>query len=280
MTSIKEVLFDLLTGLSIPEAASNLIIVVMMIILWIIIGIVARIVVRRLLHRVLRIKKKGPRAVTIGKMTSSLSKYFIWFIVVMAILNELNVDLTPFIASAGVIGIALGFGAQAIVKDFIRGFFIIFEESFNIDDVVEIGGFKGTVISLGLRITKIQNWKGEIKILNNGDIDSIINYSRADSIAIVEFGVAYDTDLLKLQSLMPDFAKVTYDKYKEILDTPTFSGIIKLADSSINMRFIAKVVTMKHFQIERDIRRDLVLFLRSNDIEIPFPQVVIHNAKD
>jgi small conductance mechanosensitive channel len=280
MTSLKVIVHDFLIGLSIPEPASNLIIVLMMVMIWIIAGMCARRLVKRLLNRALKVNKNGPRGVTIGKMSSSLSKYFIWFIVTMGILRELNVDLTPFIASAGVIGLALGFGAQAIVKDFIRGFFIIFEESFNVDDVVEIDGFKGTILSLGLRITKIQNWKGEVKIINNGEITSIINFSRADSIAIVEFGVAYDTDLLKLQSLMPDFAKATYDKYTEILDTPTFSGIIKLSDSSIDMRLIAKTVTMKHFQIERDIRRDLVLFLRTNDIEIPFPQVVIHNVQD
>ena len=244
------------------------------------IGIFAHILVKHILFKVLRLKRKGPRAITIGKLTSSISRYFIWFIIGMVILGELNIDVTPFIASAGVIGLAIGFGAQEIVKDFISGFFIIFEESFNVDDVVEIDGFKGNVLSLGLRTTRIMNWKGEVKILNNGDIRSVINFSKSDSIAIILFGVSYDTDLLKLQELMKVFVQNTYLKYDEIIETPSFSGITELGDSCINMRLIAKTESLKHYQVERDIRRDLVIYFNENDIEIPFPQLVIHNEKN
>ena len=280
MTGIKEVLFNIMIDINIPEVVANLIITALMIVVWILIGILSQFIVRHLLFKVLKLKRKGPRAVTIGKLTSNISKYFIWFIIGMVILGELNIDVTPFIASAGVIGLAIGFGAQEIVKDFISGFFIIFEESFNIDDVVEVDGFKGTVLSLGLRTTRIMNWKGEIKILNNGDIRSVINYSKSDSIAIILFGVSYDTDLLKLQELMAVFVQNTYLKYDAILETPSFSGITELGDSSINMRVIAKTESLQHYQVERDLRRDLVIYLTENNIEIPFPQLVIHNEKD
>ena len=159
MTGIKEVLFNIMIDINIPEVVANLIITALMIVVWILIGILSQFIVRHLLFKVLKLKRKGPRAVTIGKLTSNISKYFIWFIIGMVILGELNIDLTPFIASAGDIVLAIGFGAQEIVKDFISGFFIIFEESFNIDDVVEVDGFKGTVLSLGLRTTRIMNWK-------------------------------------------------------------------------------------------------------------------------
>lgn len=280
MTGIKDSLYEILVDFYIPEIIANIIVISISIIIWIFIGILAQIIIKHLLYKVLKIKKKGPRAVTIGKLTSSISKYFIWFIIGMVILGEMNVDVTPFVASAGVIGLAIGFGAQEIVKDFISGFFIIFEESFNVDDVIEVDGFKGNVLSLGLRTTKIQNWKGEIKILNNGDIRSIINYSKADSIAIIEFGVSYDTDLLKMNDLMNVFAQNTYLKYDNIIESPIFSGITELADSSINMRIIAKTETLKHFQIERDVRKDLIIFLNENNIEIPFPHLVIQNEKN
>ena len=280
MTGLKEIFYNKLIEISVPEVISNLLVIIFMIVIWILIGILSHLLVKHLLFKVLRLKRKGPRAMTIGKLTSNISKYFIWFIIGMVILGEMNIDITPFIASAGVIGLAIGFGAQEIVKDFISGFFIIFEESFNVDDVVEIDGFKGNVLSLGLRTTRIMNWKGEVKILNNGDIRSVINFSKSDSIAIVLFGVSYDTNLLKLQELMAVFVQNTDLKYEAIIETPTFSGITELADSSINMRLIAKTESLQHYQVERDIRRDLLIYLYENNIEIPFPQLVIHNEKN
>lgn len=280
MTGIKASLYDFFIDINIPEVAANIIVIAIAVLVWIVIGIVLQLVIKHVLFKVLKLKRKGPRAVTIGKLTSSVSKYFIWFVIGMVILGEMNVDVTPFIASAGVIGLAIGFGAQEIVKDFISGFFIIFEESFNVDDVVEIDGFKGKVLSLGLRTTRLMNWKDEVKILNNGDIRSVINFSKADSIAIITFGVSYDTDLLKLQELMSVFVQNTYLKYDAIIETPSFSGITELADSSINMRLIAKTETLQHFQVERDIRRDLVVYFNENNIEIPFPQLVVHNEKN
>ena len=224
-----------------------------------------------------KIKERGPRALTIGKLASSISKYVIWFIISMIILSELEIDVTPFIASAGVIGLAIGFGAQEIVKDFISGFFIIFEESFNVGDVIEVDGFKGNVLELGLRITKIRNWRGEIKIIRNGQMDSIINHSKEDSIAVINFGVSYNTDLVKFPKLINKFIASIDGKYDMIIEKPKYLGITELADSSINMRIIAKTVVSEHFQIERDIRNDLVVFCVDNNIEIPFPQLVVHN---
>ncbi len=278
MSGIKDELYNILINIKIPDVIANIIVISLFVIIWIFIGILLQFIIKRLLIKVLKLRTKSPRAVTIGKLSSSISKYFIWFIIVMIILGEMNVDVTPFIASAGVIGLAIGFGAQEIVKDFISGFFIIFEESFNVDDVVEIDGFKGNVLSLGLRTTRIMNWKGEIKILNNGDIKSITNFSKSTSIAIIEFGVSYNTDLLKLQELMSSFIQEIYSKYDNIVEAPIFLGVTELADSSINMRLIAKTKTLQHYQVERDVRKDLIIYFNNNNIEIPFPQLVLHNA--
>lgn len=278
MSGIKGELYNILINIKIPDVIANIIVISLFVIIWIFIGILLQFIIKRLLIKVLKLRTKSPRAVTIGKLSSSISKYFIWFIIVMIILGEMNVDVTPFIASAGVIGLAIGFGAQEIVKDFISGFFIIFEESFNVDDVVEIDGFKGNVLSLGLRTTRIMNWKGEIKILNNGDIKSITNFSKSTSIAIIEFGVSYNTDLLKLQELMSSFVQEIYSKYDNIVEAPIFLGVTELADSSINMRLIAKTKTLQHYQVERDVRKDLIIYFNNNNIEIPFPQLVLHNA--
>ena len=195
----------------------------------------------------------------------------------MIIFSELEIDVTAFIASAGVLGLAIGFGAQSIVKDFISGFFIIFEESFNVGDVIEIDSFKGTVLDLGFRTTKLKDWKGDIKIVRNGDINSLINFSKAESTAIIDFGVSYNTDLNVFKVKMEVFIESIKGKYIVVIEPPKFVGITQLDDSSINMRIIAKTNPNQQYQVERDIRGDLVLFFKENDIEIPFPQLVIHN---
>lgn len=256
----------------------QLIISAVNVVVWLLIAFITNRVSKVVIYKVLRVEKKGARNLTVAKLLNSIAKYVVWFIVGMVILSSLGVDLTPFIASAGVIGLAIGFGAQEIVRDFMSGFFIIFDGEFEVGEIIEADGFKGTVISIGLRTTVIENWMGQRKIMNNGSVNNIINFSRNQSIAIVDFGVAYNTDLRKLSDIMPPFLDKLRDMFEVVVDTPQFLGVIGLADSSINMRIIAKTVTMKHFQVERDIRRELVLYLRENDIEIPFPQVVVHNA--
>lgn len=257
----------------------RLIVMAANILIWIIIALIVNRISKAVIYKVLRVEKKGARALTIAKLLNSVVKYVIWFVVIMVILSSLGVDLTPFIASAGVVGLAIGFGAQEIVKDFISGFFIIFDGEFEVGEVIEVDGFKGTVLTIGLRTTVIENWMGQRKIINNGAIEKIVNFSRNNSLAIVDFGVAYETDLLKLSDIMPAFLEQVKDKYEVITEMPTFLGVIELADSSINMRIIAKTETLKHFQVERDIRKDIVLYFREHDIEIPFPQVVVHNAQ-
>jgi small conductance mechanosensitive channel len=277
MNSIRDILFNKFQDQDFSLEISNLITSLIMIAAWLLIGIISTIIIKYVLFKLFKIKSRGARALTIGKLFSSMTKYVIWFIISMIILSELQIDVTPFIASAGMIGLIIGFGAQEVVKDFISGFFIIFEESFNVGDMIQVDGFKGVVLELGLRTTRIKNWKDEVKIIRNGDIDSLINFSKEDSIAVIDFGVSYNTDLVKFPKLMDKFIKSIDGKYDNIIEKPQFLGVVELDNSSINMRVIAKTVAVKHFQIERDIRSDLVIFCSSNNIEIPFPQLVIHN---
>lgn len=282
MLDLSQVISDFInnTWPSINQQLTTIIILAAMVVFWILVGVGLSKVIKFLIFQSLKVKKNPARAETIARLLSSISRYVIWFIIIMIILGELNIDITPFIASAGVVGLAVGFGAQEIVRDFISGFFIIFDGEFNVGDVVESDGFKGNVKTIGLRTTILVNWKGETKIINNGNLGNIINYSTNSSIAVVDFGVAYDTDLHKLYDLMPKLLENIEKAYSDIIELPKFLGVTELADSSINMRIIAKTNTMTHFQVERDIRRDIVVYFNDNDIEIPFPQVVLHNAKD
>ncbi len=274
---IKEFLLEVLTDLDLGETLSGLITNVIIIVLWIIMGAIIIVLFKKLSYRVLKIDQKSARTLTIGRLINSIFRYFVWFIVFISILAEMEIDITPFIASAGVIGLAIGFGAQEIVKDFISGFFIIFEGLFDVGDVVEIDGFKGNVSSLGLRTTTIVNWKGEVKSVNNGDVRSMINYSKNDSIAIVEFGVAYETNFDKLQDVMNDYVNKSFEKYDDIIEVPKFLGVNGLGDSSVDMIMIAKTKNGEHFQIQRKLRLDLIKLFEENDINIPYPHLVLKN---
>lgn len=278
MEGITNEIYDFLISQSINEVLANLIITTTSVLLWILIGLLLNFIVKKIIRRVIKASKNNSRSLTVGKLLNSVVRYVLWFIIGVSIMGELNIDIAPIIATAGVLGLAIGFGAQEIVRDFISGFFIIFEGTFNVGDVVEVDGFKGNVLSLGLRTTSIENWKGEVKIINNGDINSIINFSRNNSIAVVEFGVDYSTDLSKFNELMEDFIDQTFEKYDAIVEEPKFLGVKELADSSINMILIAKTNTMQHFQVERDLRKDIVQFCTENNVEIPFPHIVVKNG--
>lgn len=280
MDGLKILFTDLLQGLGLSDVISTILVSLVVVILWIVVGVVLNLIVRKAIYRVMKSKNFHPRTTTIGKLTTSVSRYTIWLIIVFVILRELNVDVTPLIASAGVAGIALGFGAQRIIQDFISGFFIMFESVFNVGDLIEADGFKGSVKSLGLRTTVIENWKGEVKTITNGDIKGVVNFSKNSSLAVVEVGVAYETDMLKLSEIMEEFITTEFDKNENIIEKPKFLGVTKLDSSSINLLLVAKTKTLQHFQVERDLRRDLVVFFQKNGIEIPFPQVVVTHAKD
>lgn len=280
MSDLNEVLYEFLFNtMNLNEAISSIIVILISVVIWIIIGVIFNKVLAVFIKRGFKTKKGDARALTISKLVISIVRYVVWFIIILLILGQLGVDITPFIASAGVIGLAVGFGAQALVTDFISGFFIILEHTLDVNDVVQIDGFKGNVVSLGLRSTVIQNWKGEVKTISNGNIGSIINFSRNDSIGIVEFGVSYDTDLSAFADLMKEFTAEASKKFTTFTEAPQFLGVTELADSSINMSIIFKTKPMQYFGLERDLRKELVEFCNKHNVEIPFPQLVVHNGK-
>lgn len=227
--------------------------------------------------------KKGRhalRADTVGGLISSTLGVLVWLWVFLLILEIFNIDATPILASAGIFGLAIGFGAQNLVKDIVSGFFIVIDNTFNIGETVEINGYRGRVTFMNLRVTHVTNFLGSELIINNGSIGQLINWSRNQTTALVDFGVHYDTDLATLTHLMPAFCEQCHQAIEEITETPLFLGVTDLADSSINLRLMAKTKTGEQFGVERKIRMALVEYLKTHHIEIPFPQVVVHHAKE
>ncbi len=223
--------------------------------------------------------KVGPnqkRRQTMFKVTNSLVNYTVKLLALLLILSIWGVDVLPALAGLGILGLVIGLGAQSLIKDFIAGFFIIFEHHFDVGDVVEINGFKGTVVDIGLKSTRIKNWKQDIKIFSNGSISDSINYSSAPSTAVIDFGIGYGENIQKTIDLLNQELPKYRELLPNILEDPVVVGVVELADSSVNLRVVVKTATEQHYGIERALRQGIKEILDKNGIEIPFPQRVIH----
>ncbi len=213
---------------------------------------------------------------TVARVTRSITKYIIALAAILIVLSIWGVNVAPALAGLGIMGLVIGLGAQKFINDLISGFFIIFEHHFDVGDRIEVQGFKGEVIDIGLKTTKIKNWKNEIKILSNGEINNLINFSKEFSVAVVEFGIAYTEDVqATIDLLNRELPKMRKD-FKEIVEDPQVLGVINLSNSSVDMRVIAKTLNEQHYAIERELRKRIKNILDDNEIEIPFPQVVMH----
>jgi len=190
MDGLSTVISDFIMGLGVSEALSQIIVSTISVVVWVIVGLLLNFMIKKSVFRIMKSRGFESRTTTIGKLLISVARYALWLVILTIILREMNIDVMPIVASAGVLGLAIGFGAQQIVKDFISGFFIMFEGVFNVGDLIEIDDFTGNVVRLGLRTTVTQNWKGQVKTVSNGNIRGVINYSKNDSLAVVEFGVS------------------------------------------------------------------------------------------
>ncbi len=224
-------------------------------------------------------KKEGPlkkRKQTITKILNSIVKYLISIIAIIVVLAIWGLDVAPALAGLGILGLVIGLGAQKFINDLISGFFIVFERHFDIGDTIEVQGFKGNVIDIGLKTTKIKNWKGDVKIVSNGEISTLINYTRYFSIAVAEFGIAYKEDVQKTIDLLKEELPKMRANFPVMIEDPQVLGVIELASSSVNIRVIVKTLSEQHYAIERELRKQIKQILDENNIEIPFPQVVVH----
>jgi len=219
------------------------------------------------------------RKQTMTKVMSSIVRYLVGIFAFLIVLSIWGVNVLPALAGLGILGLVVGLGAQKFINDLISGFFIVFEHHFDVGDIIEVQGFKGAVIDIGLKTTKIKNWKGEIKILSNGEISNLINYSRDLSTAVVDFGIAYKEDIQKTIDLLNLELPKIKSVFKEIIEGPTVVGVTELSSSSVTLRVTAKTFNEQHYAVERELRKVIKGILDEHQIEIPFPQIVVHQPK-
>jgi small conductance mechanosensitive channel len=196
------------------------------------------------------------------------------------ILETLSFDVKALLAGAGIVGLAVGFGAQNLVRDIITGFFIIFEDQFSVGDMIRVGQFEGTVEEIGLRTTKIKSWTGEINILPNGNITEVTNFSVNNSVAFVDVSIAYEGDIPKAERVIEDLLLELPDKYEEMVAPPELLGVQNLGPSEVVLRVVSEVLPMKHFHISRVLRKEIKMRLDEHGIEIPYPRMVMYTRQD
>lgn len=210
----------------------------------------------------------------------NISTYFGVIAATFLILNAWGVDTPTLLAGAGIIALAISFGAQGLIEDVISGLFIIFEKQFAVGDVVEINGFRGTVVSLGIRITKIEDVRGDIKLINNSDIRGAINTSCHLSLAICDVSISYDEDIKKVEEILLKELPKLKEIIKEIAEGPIYRGVQALGESSVVLQIYAKTKEVSRFQVQRDLNRAIKIIFDENKIKIPFPQLVVHMEND
>jgi len=219
------------------------------------------------------------RAETIGLVLRSIATALIWSFTALLVLGQLNIDLAPLIAGAGIGGFALGFGAQSVVKDFLSGLFMLIEDQYGVGDVIDAGAATGTVEKVTLRSTTIRDVKGTVWHIPNGEISRVGNYSQLWSRALIDIEVSYDTDLRIAQGVIQRVADEFWNDPEwggdELMERPEVWGVQDLGASGIAIRLVVKTEPSKQWSVERELRLRLKESLDAAGIEIPFPQQTV-----
>ena len=215
---------------------------------------------------------------TLSRLLFSLLRYSVFIIAILVILSIWGVNVVPAIAGLGIVGLVMGLGAQRMIQDMIAGFFIVFENHYAIGDIVEVNGFKGTVLELGLKSTTIQHWTGHIQIFSNSHMSPVINYSRHFAQALVTVSVPYDADI-KLLTTTLNTSLQTLKENTAIISDVIVLGVTKFLASGIELTVTCQTKPNLQYGVEREIRLFLLEQLKQLNIEIPFDHIVI-NSKD
>lgn len=248
-----------------------IILVISRIVMWLVHKTIDRIVLERAdKHQA----NQARRMTTVGKLLKNVISYLIYFIVFMLVLSEFGIDLGPLLAGAGVVGIAIGFGAQSLVKDILTGFFIILEDQFAVGDVIQTGQFKGTVEVIGLRTTKILSWTGEVHIVPNGMINEVTNFSVNNSLAVVDILVAYEADVEKAMDIIT--RTMNELQHENLVKEPEVLGVQLMSATSVTIRVIAECQPNTHHAVARLMNKKMKEAFDRNGIEIPYPRMVTY----
>ena len=223
--------------------------------------------------------EREKQAATLGKVIRNIARILVWSVALMMILKELGIDIGPILAGIGIMGLAVGFGAQSLVKDFLAGMFILIENQYNVGDVIEAAGAKGQVEKITLRATTLRDLEGNVHIVPNGAIDVVTNRTRQWSRFVLDIGVAYKENVDEVMGVLKEIGdELAADaKFSSMITAPLeVLGVQDFADSAVIIRVMFTTQPVKQWSVGREFRRRVKNTFDAKGIEIPFPHTTIY----
>jgi len=219
----------------------------------------------------------GSRSETVGHLLDSFVKYASVIGGIFYCLSAAGMNTGTLLASAGILSLVVGLGAQSLIGDILAGMSIVFEGSFRVGDIVTIDGWRGEVVEIGIRTTKVRSAGNDIRIFNNAAISSVINMTKQYSYASVDVGIDYSESLEHVEAVLKHELPQVRKHIPAIVAGPYYKGVTSLGDSSVNLRILAQCSEADRIQVTRDLNREILLLFNRNHISIPFPQIVVNS---
>ena len=240
----------------------------------VVIGVAALIVaLLNLIGRLIKFRNK--KAATVTSLIKSLLKWAVFMVTVFIILKKWGVDTDKILASIGIITLIIGLGCQSLIQDVIAGIFLVADSAFEVGDIVVVDDFRGTITEIGLKNTKLEDAGGNIKVISNSAITTMVNLTDSLSLSIVEIAIPYEENLKRTETLLIERLKDMKKRIPTIVEGPYYKGVEELGDSAVILKVIAKTKEEDRFQNTRDMKRDIYMFLNENAIVVPYPQLTI-----
>ena len=278
---IKNVLTNTITGMfgnvsSVAGMVSLNWVVIFKLVVMVVVLQIANIVGGSLLESV---NPKSNRGKTIKHLLLSVFNYLIGCVGIFWALSILGVDLATLFASLGILALIVGFGAESLIADMVTGLFMIFENEYNVGDIIELGGYRGTVTSIGIRTTCVTDAGGNVKVFNNSDMRNIVNLSSMGSIAVCDFAIPYEVKIAEaekaLEKVLVEVQKANPEVFTEL---PKYKGVQQLGESAVVLRVVANVSESDRFTAARLMNRGLKEGMERLGISCPYNQIVVHRA--
>lgn len=223
---------------------------------------------------------RSPRKRTLSRVLMNVLKYFLSFLGIVWGLMIFGVDTAAIFAGVGIVTLVVTLGAESLFADIFTGIFILLEDQYHEGDIISIDGFRGEVVSLGIRTTRIEDAGGNVKIINNADIRNVMNLSNKISYSICDISISYGESIERAEQVIAQTLQTLPEKYPHIFqEQPEYAGVQSLSASSVDLRVMAKVDESFIYAGRRILNRELKLAFDAAGIEIPFPQMVVHKAE-
>lgn len=221
---------------------------------------------------------KVQRARTLGPLLKSAARYLLAFVTLMVVLREVGIDIRAILVSAGVAGLAVGLGAQSLIRDILTGFFLLFEGLVAVGDVIEVGPHTGTVEAIGLRVTRIRMLNGAERVIPNGELTQFANYNRGWARAVVDVSIAYEQDVGRALRVLERVGREWTQDTGGALEPPQALGIVRFGDAEVGLRLQVKVEPPRRWDAELEIRRRIKEAFDADGVRMP--RKIVHLTQD